>query len=56
MLENMLENVGLEWRVGVERLKNRLRGITRMNQGFLKSKFLFLKTFHGLSSSNYKAA
>ena len=26
----MLENAGLEWRVGVERLKNRLRGITRI--------------------------
>ena len=44
------------WWGGIDRLKNRLQGITRMNQGFLKSKFLFLKTFHGLSSSNYKAA
>lgn len=61
MLQNMLENVALEGGRGggggvVERLKNRLQGITRMNQGFLKSKSLFLKTFHGLLSSNYKAA
>lgn len=54
-VENMLENVAQKSMEEGSRLKNRLQGITRMNQGFLKSK-LFLKTFHGLLSSNYKAA